>query len=156
MHTIRMDKYDKELLRYLQIDSSVSNASIGDKIGLSASQVSRRRTKLEADGIICGYRADVSSSAMGLLLNVFIKVRLHAHDKSAATQFKALVGNLSAVRLACSITGDADYLLHVRLADLHALSIFINDELLAHPLVSEVRSDVVLDLIKDNSAVLVD
>lgn len=156
MHTIRMDKYDKELLRYLQNDSSISNASIGDRIGLSSSQVSRRRTKLETDGIICGYRADVSSSALGLLLNVFIKVRLHAHDKSAATQFKTLVGNLPAVRLACSLTGDSDYLLHVRLPDLNALSVFINDQLLAHPLVSEVRSDVVLDMIKDNSAIQVD
>jgi len=151
-----MDKFDKELIRYLQADSSISNAVIGDNIGLSASQVSRRRAKLEADGIICGYRAEISSTALGLLLNVFIKVRLRAHDKSAAAQFKTLVGNLAAVRLACSITGDADYLLHVRLPDLQALSSFINDELLAHPLVSEVRSDVVLDLIKDNSTILID
>lgn len=156
MQTMRIDKYDKELLCYLQLDSSISNAVIGDKIGLSASQVSRRRAKLEADGIICGYQANVSSSAMGLLLNAFIKVRLNTHDKCAAAKFRTLVGNLSAIRLACAITGDADYLLHVRLRDLNGLSAFINDELLAHPLVSEVRSDIVLDLIKDNNAVVIE
>lgn len=154
MHTIGMDKFDKELLRHLQLDSSTSNAILGDLIGLSASQISRRRARLESDGIICGYRAEISASAIGLKLNTFIRVRLHTHDKSAASQFKTLVADLPQVRLACSITGDADYLLHVRLPDLDALSSFINDELLAHELVSEVRSDVVLDLIKDNNTML--
>ena len=68
---MNIDKYDKALLHQLQEDASVSNSLIGDKIGLSASQVSRRRAKLEADGIIRAYRADVSATALGLMLNAF-------------------------------------------------------------------------------------
>ena len=86
----------------------------------------------------------------------FIKVRLHTHDKKAANQFREMISGLSAVTLACSITGDADYLLHVRLPDLPTLSTFISEQLLAHPLVSEVRSDIVLDLIKDDRALTLD
>jgi DNA-binding Lrp family transcriptional regulator len=148
-----MDKFDKALLVLLQEDSSVSNAVIGERIGLSASQVSRRRARLESTGVISRYRAEVNPSALGLGLDAFIKVRLHSHSKASAADFNELVISLSEVRLACAITGDADYLLHVRLRDLQALAEFINTRLLAHPDVNEVRSDVVLQLIKDDASI---
>lgn len=151
-----MDKFDREILHHLQSDASMSNALIGEQIGLSASQVSRRRTRLESDGIIAGYRALINGEALGLTLNAFIKLRLHAHSREAAGEFKTFVRNTSAIRLACAITGDADYLLHVQVRDLNALSDFIGENLLAHPLVREVRSDVVLDLLKDDSTLNLD
>ena len=151
-----MDKFDKEILRYLQADASTSNARIGEIIGLSASQVSRRRARLESIGIISGYRALVDADALGVSLSAFVKVRLHAHSKNAAASFKSLVKDLPAIRLACAITGDADYLLHVQVSTLAALSELINEHLLAHPDVREVRSDVVLDMLKDDSTISID
>lgn len=151
-----MDRFDKELLRHLQADASISNAAIGDRIGLSASQVSRRRTRLESQGVISRYRAEVNPASVGLGLDAFVKVRLHSHSKASSVNFRELVSTLAAVRLACAITGDADYLLHVRLKDLQALAAFINDQLLAHPDVNEVRSDVVLELLKDDSTIQLD
>jgi DNA-binding Lrp family transcriptional regulator len=151
-----MDKFDRELLMHLQADSSISNAVIGDRIGLSASQISRRRARLEALGVISCYRAVVDPAAVGLGLDAFIKVRLHSHSKASSANFRQLVGSLSAVHLACAITGDADYLLHIRLKDLQALSNLINDKLLSHPDVREVRSDVVLELIKDDATIQID
>lgn len=148
-----MDKHDKALLRELQADASQSNAVVGEKIGLSPSQISRRRARLETQGIISAYRAIVDPIAMEMTLNAFVKVRLHAHSAQAAAEFKALVTSLSAVRLACSITGDADYLLHIRVKDLAALSSIISEQLLPHPQVSEVRSDIVLDMIKDDASI---
>lgn len=151
-----MDKFDREILRRLQSDASISNALIGEHIGLSASQVSRRRQRLETDGIIAGYRALVNAEALGITLNAFIRLRLHAHSREAAAEFKVFVRDTSAIRLACAITGDADYLLHVQVKDLNALSDFINENLLAHPLVREVRSDVALDLLKDDTTLSLD
>lgn len=145
-----MDRFDRQLLAHLQADASQSNATIGDRIGLSASQVSRRRARLEEQGTISGYRAEVDPAAFGLVLDAFVKVRLHSHSKGSSENFRQLVTSLKEVRLACAITGDADYLLHVRLQTLQALARFINDCLLAHPDVNEVRSDVVLELIKDD------
>lgn len=148
-----MDKFDRQLLSLLTSDAAMSNASLGEHVGLSTSQVSRRRAKLETDGLISGYRAEVNYEALGLGLNAFIKVRLHGHSKSSSKNFKALVNRLPSVCLACTLTGDADYLLHVRVKDLQALSALIGDELLAHEDVREVRSDVVLDMIKDEKTV---
>ncbi len=151
-----MDRFDKELLSHLQADASISNATIGDRIGLSASQVSRRRTRLETQGVISRYRAEVNPASVGLALNAFVKVRLHSHSKASSVNFRELVSSLSEVRLACAITGDADYLLHVRVKDLQTLATFINERLLAHPDVNEVRSDVVLELIKDDATIHLD
>jgi DNA-binding Lrp family transcriptional regulator len=148
-----MDKFDRELLRLLSADSSISNAVIGDRIGLSASQVSRRRVRLENDGIITGYRADLNYKALDRSLSAFIKVRLHGHSRDSFANFKTLVNDIPEVCLACTLTGDADYLLHVRLKDLQALSSLISTRLLAHVDVREVRSDVVLDMIKDEKSI---
>ncbi|NND90175.1 MAG: Lrp/AsnC family transcriptional regulator [Granulosicoccus sp.] len=148
-----MDRFDREILLHLQADASVSNAVIGDRIGLSASQVSRRRARLESQGVITRYRAQVDPAAVGLGLDAFVKVRLHSHSKASSVNFRNLVTSLTAVRLACAISGDADYLLHIRLKDLQALSNFINEQLLSHPDVHEVRSDIVLELIKDDTSV---
>jgi DNA-binding Lrp family transcriptional regulator len=148
-----MDRYDRRLLHALQSDASISNAVLGESIGLSASQVSRRRARLESDGIITGYHAKLSPAALGYELDAFIRIRLQAHSEDAANDFRVFVQALPAIRLACAITGDADYLLHAQLPDLRALSVLINTELLAHTLVREVRSDVVLEMIKDDTSI---
>jgi DNA-binding Lrp family transcriptional regulator len=151
-----MDRADRRILNALQADASVGNAQLGDSIGLSASQISRRRARLESDGIITGYHAKLSSAALGFELNAFIRVRLQAHSESAANDFRVFVQALPAIRLACGIRGDADYLVHAQLPGLKALSVLINTELLAHKLVREVRSDVVLEMIKDDSSLPVE
>lgn len=147
-----MDKYDKKLLALLQSSADIGNAAIGEQIGLSASQVSRRKQKLEQTGVITGYRAVIDPLTVGFNLDAIIRIKLSVHSEKGASEFSEFVQSLSAVHFACAITGDADYLLVVRLADLNSLSQLINSQLLAHKLVSEVRSEVVLDLIKDNSA----
>jgi DNA-binding Lrp family transcriptional regulator len=148
-----MDKFDQELLRILSRDSAISNALIGERIGLSASQVFRRRVRLENDGIITGYRADLNYKALDRSLNAFIKVRLHGHSKASFTNFKSLVNDIPEVCLACTLTGDADYLLHVRAKDLQALYALISTRLLVNVDVRQVRSDVVLDMIKDETSI---
>ena len=98
-----MDRFDKELLNYLQADASISNAAIGERIGLSASQVSRRRARLESQGVISRYHAEINPVSVGLGLNAFVKVRLHSHSKASSVNFRELVSSLAAVRLASRV-----------------------------------------------------
>ncbi len=146
-----MDSFDKKILRVIQTSADLSNTAIGEAIGLSASQVSRRRRQLEDSGVIVGYRAVLSSAALGLTLDALIRIKLAKHSEKSVRQFRSFVQGLDEIRLACAITGSADYLLHARVVDLTSLSTLINKRLLSNELVSEVRSEVVLDLIKDNA-----
>jgi DNA-binding Lrp family transcriptional regulator len=61
-----LDRFDLRLLAALQDDARLTNQQVGERIGLSASQCSRRRAALEAAGLIRGYRAELVAEALGL------------------------------------------------------------------------------------------
>src|SRR5262245_39490516 len=84
MQTIELDEFDLRLLGALQADGRLTNQELADKVGLSASQCSRRRARLEERGIIRGYHADLSPEPLGLGVLVFVHVTLSTHspDKS--------------------------------------------------------------------------
>ncbi|SBT09753.1 hypothetical protein ACCAA_760041 [Candidatus Accumulibacter aalborgensis] len=66
MSKITIDRYDLALLDALQRKGNATNATLGEQIRLSASQISRRIQRLEEDGVIAGYVAMLAPSAVGL------------------------------------------------------------------------------------------
>ena len=62
-----MDAFDLKILDALQVDGRLSNQELAERVGLSASQCSRRRSALESDGAIEGYHASLSAKALGLM-----------------------------------------------------------------------------------------
>lgn len=148
---IEIDGFDRKILAQLQEDASCTNQQVGERIGLSASQVSRRRQRLEEAGIIRRYRADIDPTAVGLAVVAFVGVALNAHSRQNARRFRDLVRGLPEVQEAHVLTGDMDYMLKVVVADLAALSVFINDELLPHDAVRNVRSSIAMETLKDDN-----
>ena len=149
MHAMALDEFDLGLLAALQDNGRLTNAELGERIGLSPSQCSRRRAALEAAGVIAGYRAELSAEALGFGLLAFISVSLSAHSGDNAERFRELVRGVAAIQEAHALTGDADYLLKAALPNLASLSRLVNGVLLSHPSVARVRSSVVLERIKD-------
>lgn len=75
---------------------------------------------------------------------------LSKHSDATADDFAYFLEGLDEVLDAHSVTGDADYILHLRLSSLDALAEFVHKRLLPHPHVHQVRSDIVLKTIKEN------
>ena len=75
-----MDAFDLKILDALQVDGRLSNQELAERVGLSASQCSRRRSALESDGAIEGYHASLSAKALGLDVLAFVQIRLAAHS----------------------------------------------------------------------------
>jgi len=150
MHEMRLDPLDLRLLALLQDDASLSNAELAERIGLSASQCSRRRAGLEAAGYIRAYRADLDAKKLGYDIEAFTRVTLSKHKDTTADEFAHFLESLDEVQQAHSVAGDADYLLHLRARSLDALAEFVHKRLLPHPHVAQVRSDIVLKTIKEN------
>jgi DNA-binding Lrp family transcriptional regulator len=148
---ISLDAFDLKMLAALQDDGRLTNQQLADRIGLSASQCSRRRARLEAEQVIAGYHADLAGEALGFRLIAFIHITLATHSPDNARQFRALVDRVDDIQEAYSLTGDADYLLKLVLPDLKSLSDIINDVLMPHPSVAHVRSSIVLDRLKQGS-----
>lgn len=144
-----LDAFDLRLLDALQQDASLTNGALAEKIGLSASQVSRRRQRLEEEGTIRGYRALIEPAAIGLGVTVFIHVALNTHSRDNARRFRDLVRLTPAVLEAHALTGEADYLLKVAVGDLKELSLLVNEILLPHESVARVRSEIALETLKE-------
>src|ERR1700732_2021727 len=84
MRAMNIDGFDHKILDALQRDASVTNADIGAAVGLSASQVSRRRARLEEQGITRRYRAEIDGARLGFTVTVFIHVSLATHSRDNA------------------------------------------------------------------------
>ncbi|MBR0642744.1 Lrp/AsnC family transcriptional regulator [Plastoroseomonas hellenica] len=145
-----LDSLDLRLLMALQEDGRLTNQQLGDRIGLSASQCSRRRSALEAAGLISGYRAELAAEALGLSVLAFIQVTLAAHSGNNSRRFREMLAGVDAIQEAYAMTGDTDYLLKARVPDLKGLSRLVNDTLLAHATVARVRSSIVLERLKES------
>ncbi|WP_315828362.1 MULTISPECIES: Lrp/AsnC family transcriptional regulator [unclassified Bradyrhizobium] len=148
---ISVDSFDLRILAALQDDGRLTNQELADIAGLSASQCSRRRMRLEQDGVIAGYRAQLASQALGFELIAFIQITLATHSPDNAQKFRALVNRVDDIQEAYALTGDSDYLLKVVLRDLKSLSDIVNNVLMPHQSVAHVRSSVVLDRLKESA-----
>jgi DNA-binding Lrp family transcriptional regulator len=143
-----LDRQDLAILAALQENGALTNAELGEHVRLSPSQVSRRRSRLEEAGVIRGYRAEVDAGAVGLGVVVYIQVTLATHSGQNAKRFRDLVSRTPAILEAHALTGDADYLVKAVVSDLAALAALVNGVLLPHESVERVRSNIVLETLK--------
>jgi Lrp/AsnC family leucine-responsive transcriptional regulator len=70
-----IDSINAKLIEELQEDARTSVAELGRRVGLSAPAVAERLQRLEADGVIRGYRADVNPRALGYALSAVLRIR---------------------------------------------------------------------------------
>lgn len=112
-----MDELDSEIIGILRENGRISFSALGSAIGLSTNATSARVRKLEAAGVIVGYRAVLADDTpLGPLgLEAFIDVRLRA-DADSDTFLHAALAEPE-VRDAVHVTGPYDYLVHVSVAD---------------------------------------
>jgi DNA-binding Lrp family transcriptional regulator len=147
---ISLDDFDLKILRALQNDGRLTNQNLAEIAGLSASQCSRRRMRLEEENVISGYHAELASDVLGFGVIAFIQITLATHSPDNAKKFRALVNRIDDIQEAYSLTGDADYVIKAVLRDLKSLSHMVNDVLMPHPSVAHVRSSIVLDRLKES------
>ena len=146
-----MDDADLRILRALQDDGRLGNNELAEKVGLSASQCSRRRAALEEAGVIASYHADLSPETLGFDVLVFVHVTLATHSPDNAKRFVALAASLDEVQEAYSLTGESDYLVKMLVPTLKDLSRLLAEVFLPHESVAHVRSSIVLDRLKQNN-----
>lgn len=140
-----MDATDSRLLALLQARGDMTSQDLGEALNLSPSQAARRRQRLEAEGVITGYRARLDPGKLGLTVQAFVQVQMAAHNPDNARNFLSLVRTLPEVAGCWTLTGEADYLLRVWCADLKDLNRLIHERLLPHPAVARVQSQIVMD-----------
>jgi Lrp/AsnC family leucine-responsive transcriptional regulator len=134
------DKVDRAIVAQLQRDGRMANVDLADAVGLSPSACLRRVRALEADGIIAGYRAEVSRAKAGLGLTVFIGLKVAVHSREASSQVEQALLGIPAVVACYLVSGSDDFLVEAAVPDLASYERVLLDQLLAIPSVAEARS----------------
>lgn len=146
-----LDTIDRKILKHLQRDASLSLEKLGEEVGLSRNACWRRVKTLEDSGVITGRVALVAPLAIDLGLMVFMQVRTNQHDPDWAVRFsqatRAIPGILSVYRM----TGDLDYLIRARVADMADYDRLYQQLIKRLPL-SDVSASFVMEEIKDGTA----
>jgi Lrp/AsnC family leucine-responsive transcriptional regulator len=143
-----LDRTDLQLLAALQRNGRQTNAELAERVHLSPSACLRRVQRLERDGVLAGYRAEVDPEKVGIGLQAFVRVQLARHDAEAVAAFARQVDAWDEVVACHALTGDMDYLLQFAVRDLDHFSRFLLDRLLNQSGVADVNSSFVLRTVK--------
>lgn len=145
-----MDRADLTLLEMLQRDGRTTVQALSEAIHLSARATLNRVRKLEAAGMIEGYRALISRTALGEQISVFAEIALKDQRQSAVQRFEKRMSATPEVVACYVISGRYDYLARIacpHLAHYHRLiSGWLDDTALG---VEKIVTNIELQTIKE-------
>ena len=147
-----LDAIDARILGRLQEDARLSNVELAQAVGLSPSPCLRRVRELERAGVIRRYVTVLDPQRVGLPVSVFVNVTLEKQVERALGVFEAAVRQRPEVVECYLMTGEADYLLRVVVADLTAYERFLMEHLTRVPGVSSIKSSFALKQVQYRTA----
>ncbi|MFE0016549.1 Lrp/AsnC family transcriptional regulator [Mesorhizobium sp. NPDC059054] len=150
-----LDTIDRRILAVLQRDGTLSVDQISDRVGLSRNACWRRVKRLEDERVITGRVALVDADKLGLGLSVFIIVRTSSHDPDWLAKFRAAVTSFPEITGVYRMSGDLDYVLRARVADVKAYDRLYQRMIAKVPL-SDVSASFVMEEIKETTVVPVE
>jgi Lrp/AsnC family transcriptional regulator, leucine-responsive regulatory protein len=152
MIELLIDRFDLQLLARLQENAHETNAEMGDALGLSASQISRRISRLETEGVLQRYVALLSPAVIGLGVRAVSYVSLARQSSDVGAVFERAVLEMPEVLDCYAVTGEADYVLQIVAPNLTEFSDSILKRLTQIKGVVNVRSNIILKEIKSTTA----
>ena len=144
----RFDEFEVKMLETLQRDGRKPISELAQEIGLSTTPCARRFDALREAGIVKGFQAVIGRRAVGLMVEVFIQVRLVSHSDGSPESFIAAVQRMDEVSSCWTMTGDHDFLLHVMVPSVDELNAFVMHRLMRLDGVRDVHTQLVLQNIK--------
>ncbi|MGR3900113.1 Lrp/AsnC family transcriptional regulator [Psychrobacter sp. 1176_08] len=108
-----MDKIDRHILEVLQKKARLSTAELAERIGLSPSPCARRLKRLEDEGYIENYQANVNKTKAGIVMSFFVEVSLNSHQEDSIATFEKALSDMDEVINGHVVSGSYDYLLEV-------------------------------------------
>ncbi len=148
-----LGKIDRNILRILQKDGRISYTELARQVGLSVTPCIDRVKRMERNGYILGYSAQVCSQKLDAALVVFVQIRLNHTSQKNFEEFRRSVIDLENVQSCFLVSGNYDYLLKARVADMAAYRELLGHRILKLPAVQESTSYVVMEELKETMEV---
>lgn len=152
---VEIDQIDRKILRELQRDVGLGVEALGERVGLSRNACWRRVRLLEEAGVIRARVALVDADALGLGLTVFIAVRTDRHEPGWLEQFTRAMERMPEIQGVWRTSGDLDYLLKARVADVRAYD-RLYQRLIRKVELADISASFVMEEIKETTELPVD
>lgn len=148
-----LDRTDLDILRILHKSGRLSMVELAKQVHLTTSPCSDRVKRLEKEGFIQGYHAEISAEKLGLDVQVFIHIRLDQSSFSIFDKFSKSVNLMPEIEECYSLSGDFDAMIKIRVRDMKAYQIFMSHKLGTLPGVIQTRSEVVIGVHKNSHGI---
>ncbi|TCO98752.1 Lrp/AsnC family transcriptional regulator [Rubrivivax gelatinosus] len=143
-----LDRHDVAILAALQHDARLSNAELATRIGLSPAPTWRRVRRLEQQGYITGYRAEIDRRRVGLGVLAFVRIDAERNNAEATQALELALAALPEVVACHYISGAGTFELHVVATDLDAFSRWTMQTLFKLPNVKDLHTSFSLGEVK--------
>jgi Lrp/AsnC family transcriptional regulator len=150
-----VDLVDREIVRLLQVDASLSARELGDRVGLTATPCWRRVRALEEAGVITSRVALIEPSAVNLGVTALVNIRTIDHSPGWVERFNSAVQAFPEIVEAYRTSGDIDYTLKVMVPSIADYDEFYK-RLIAAVDLYDVRSIFVMEEMKRTTALPLD
>ena len=139
-----LDRMDSRILKVLAEEGRISWRELAGRIGLSLTPTLRRVRRLEAEGVIAGYSVRLDEQRLGTSITMYVQVRLEQQTEEALKVFERHIADAPEVMSCYLMTGEADYILRVVVADLESYQRFMLEVLTRIPGVSHIQSSLAI------------
>jgi Lrp/AsnC family transcriptional regulator, leucine-responsive regulatory protein len=150
---IQLDSVDGKILNTLQQEGRISILDLAERVGLSATPCARRVKRLEDEGVIERYAAVLNPRVLGMHLDVFVNVRLRNSTTDAIEVFERAIESMPEVVECYLVTGNYDYLVHIRVADIDEFKTYVRERLSGIASVGETVSSIALEQTKRTTSI---
>ena len=151
IENIEIDEYDKQILELLQDDAKMTIKEISNKTGKSQTAVRERIKKLE-ENLIKKYTAIVDCRYLGYREMVMASLRVNSSQP--LEEIKSQVDGLNEIKYAYIVTGEYPIFLMFKCLG-HDQAMQVIDKLRKLPGVEEVKTEIVLDRIKEDHTIII-
>lgn len=152
MPSVKLDKFERKILKLLQQDATLSNSAIAERVGLSPSPCWRRIHRLEEEGFIRRRVAILDRNKVGLRAQIFAQVKLNAHGRANLDEFSKAMEAFDEVLECYVMMGSVDFMLRIVAKDIEAYEVFFFEKLSRLSGIQEINSTVALSEIKATTA----
>ncbi|MGE0007441.1 MAG: Lrp/AsnC family transcriptional regulator [Parvibaculaceae bacterium] len=119
-----LDQFDIALLNIVQESNLLTTGQLAEKVGLSATACQRRLKRLRAEGVIMADVSVLSPQAQGTPVTLIVLVSLEREQRDLLDGFKRRIAGYPEVTQCYYVTGNADFILVVRVASMEAYGAF--------------------------------
>ena len=145
----QIDRIDLAILHELQQNARISNTDLSRRVNLSATPCLERVKRLEREGYVRQYTAVLNAKKLGAGLVVFIEIGLNRTSRDVFAEFKQAAIQVPEVQECHLVSGNFDYLIKARVADIDQYRALLGEKILSLPGVRDSRSYVVMETVKE-------